>query len=108
MSLFDIVSKEKAANELELKTQEADFWSDTENSTKVLQEMKVLKNKVNAFKALDTLIQDTKALIELGIEEKEESIIQEVKPSIKQITKSLEKLEISNLLSQQNLVPYTN
>lgn len=99
MSLFDIASKEKASQELELKTQEADFWSDTENSTKVLQEMKVLKNKVNSFKSLDTLIQDTKALIELGIEEKEESIIQEVKPSIKQITKSLEKLEISNLLS---------
>lgn len=99
MSLFDIASKEKASQELELKTQEADFWTDTENSTKVLQEMKVLKNKVNSFKSLDTLIQDTKALIELGIEEKEESIIQEVKPSIKQITKSLEKLEISNLLS---------
>lgn len=99
MSLFDIASKEKASLELELKTQEADFWSDTENSTKVLQEMKVLKTKVNSFKSLDTLIQDTKALIELGIEEKEESIIQEVKPSIKQIVKSLEKLEISNLLS---------
>jgi peptide chain release factor 2 len=64
-----------------------------------LQEIKVLKNKVSSFKSLDTLIQDTKALIELGIEEKEESIIQEVKPSIKQITKSLEKLEIANLLS---------
>ena len=99
MSLFDIASKEKASQELEIKTQEADFWSDTENSTKVLQEIKVLKNKVNSFKTLDTLIQDTKALIELGIEEKEESIIQEVKPSIKQITKSLEKLEIANLLS---------
>ena len=99
MSLFDIASKEKASQELELKTQEADFWTDTENSTKILQEMKVLKNKVNSFKSLDTLVQDTKALIEIGIEEKEESIIQEVKPSIKQITKSLEKLEISNLLS---------
>lgn len=99
MNLFDIVSKEKASQELELKTQEADFWNDTENSTKVLQKIKVLKNKVNSFKSLDILIQDTKSLIELGIEEKEESIIQEVKPSIKQITKSLEKLEISNLLS---------
>ena len=99
MNLFDIASKEKASQELEIKTQEADFWSDTENSTKVLQEIKVLKNKVSSFKSLDTLIQDTKALIELGIEEKEESIIQEVKPSIKQITKSLEKLEIANLLS---------
>lgn len=99
MSLFDIASKEKALRELELKTQEADFWNDTENSTKVLQEIKVLKNKVSSFKSLDAMMQDTKALIELGIEEKEESIIQEVKPSIKQIVKSLEKLEISNLLS---------
>ena len=99
MSLFDIASKEKALRELELKTQEADFWNDTENSTKVLQEIKVLKNKVSSFKSLDAMMQDAKALIELGIEEKEESIIQEVKPSIKQIVKSLEKLEISNLLS---------
>ena len=99
MNLFDIASKEKALAELELKTQDAEFWSDTENSTKVLQEIKGLKNKVSSFKNLDVLIQDTKALIELGLEEKEESIIQEVRPSIKQITKSLEKLEISNLLS---------
>ena len=55
--------------------------------------------KPDSYQGDKKIIEDVKALIELGIEEKEESIIQEVKPSIKQIIKALEKLEISNLLS---------
>ena len=68
VNLFDISSKKQKLIELEEKTKEAEFWNDMENSTKVLQEIKILKNKVGEFNYLESLIQDTVVLIELGIE----------------------------------------
>ena len=70
-----------------------------DNSTKVLQEIKTLKNKVGEFNLIDSLVQDTVVLIELGIEASDESVISEVKQNAKEISKKIEKLEISNLLS---------
>lgn len=99
MSLFDIANKNKRMLELEEQTKESDFWNDTENSTKVLQEIKQLKNKVGSFKELDSLIQDTFVLLEFAEESSDESIESEIKHNIKDITKKLDKLEISNLLS---------
>lgn len=84
---------------LEEKTKEAEFWNDMDNSTKVLQEIKTLKNKVGEFNLIDSLVQDTVVLIELGIEASDESVISEVKQNAKEISKKIEKLEISNLLS---------
>ena len=45
--------------ELEEKTKSNDFWQDTENSTKVLQEIKVLKNKITNFETIYNLLTDT-------------------------------------------------
>ncbi len=99
MNLFDISNKIKKLLELEEQTKDADFWNDMDNSTKVLQEIKMLKNKVNEFNSLDSFIQDTVVLIELGIEANDENVVSEVRQNIKEIAKELEKLEISNLLS---------
>lgn len=99
MNLFDISNKTKKLLELEEQTKDADFWNDMDNSTKVLQEIKMLKNKVNEFNSLDSFVQDTVVLIELGIEANDENVVSEVRQNIKEIAKELEKLEISNLLS---------
>ena len=99
MNLFDISSKTKKLLELEEQTKDASFWDDMENSTKVLQEIKILKNKVSEFNSLDSFVQDTAVLIELGIEANDETVISEVRQNIKEISRKLEKLEIENLLS---------
>ena len=44
---FDVVSKEKELLELEKQTMSNEFWSDTENSSKVLKRITDLKNKLN-------------------------------------------------------------
>ncbi|MBQ8298900.1 MAG: peptide chain release factor 2 [Clostridia bacterium] len=96
---LDISSKTKKLLELEEQTKDASFWDDMENSTKVLQEIKILKNKVSEFNSLDSFVQDTAVLIELGIEANDETVISEVRQNIKEISRKLEKLEIENLLS---------
>ena len=70
-----------------------------ENSAKVLQEIKILKDKVMQYKNLQNELSDVEVLVELGIESNDESIVPEVKSGIKQLTKGVDKLEIANLLS---------
>ncbi len=50
---------------LEEQTNNNDFWQDTENSAKVLQAIKTLKNKISTFETIYHLWQDTSVLIEL-------------------------------------------
>ena len=52
MSLFDIASKEIRLKELEEMTNQENFWNNQENSAKVLQELKQIKDKVNIYNDL--------------------------------------------------------
>lgn len=99
MNLFDIVGKKKQVEELEEQTKANEFWTDMEKSAKVLQEIKALKDKIDGIEKTKSLIEDTKVLIELGNEANDESVIPEVKQNVKTISKTIDKLEIENLLS---------
>ena len=97
--LFDIAGKKAKVESLEEQTNNPEFWNDMENSTKVLQELKALKNKIEEYNKVVTSIADTLVLIDLGNEMQDESIVVEAKQSTKQIEKEIDRLEISNLLS---------
>lgn len=97
--LFDISKKKSKIEELEEQTNEQSFWLDQENSTKVLQEIKLLKSVVENYEKMQRELSDLEVLVELGIEGNDESVIAEVKNGIKQVSKNIDKLEIENLLS---------
>lgn len=97
--LFDIAGKKEKSGSLEEQTNNPEFWNDMENSTKVLQELKVLKNKIEEYNKVVTSVNDTLTLIDLANEMGDESVVAEVKQTTKQIEKEIERLEISNLLS---------
>ncbi len=99
MNLFDIAKKKKQVEELEEQTKANEFWSDMEKSAKVLQEIKLLKDKIDGIEKTKSLIEDTNVLIELGNEANDESVIPEVKQNVKTISKNIDKMEIENLLS---------
>lgn len=99
MNLFDIDKKKKQVEELEEQTKANEFWSDMEKSAKVLQEIKLLKDKIDGIEKTKSLIEDTNVLIELGNEANDESVISEVKQNVKTISKDIDRMEIENLLS---------
>jgi peptide chain release factor 2 len=92
---------EKKVTELENKMQEKEFWDDNINAQKITQEAKVVKDKIDRFKSLENRIEDLEVLIELSIEEKDESSYQEIKKEIKDLNKLGEKFKIEILLSGQ-------
>lgn len=99
MNLFDIDKKKKQVEDLEEQTKANEFWSDMEKSAKVLQEIKLLKDKIDGIEKTKSLIEDTNVLIELGNEANDESVILEVKQNVKTISKDIDRMEIENLLS---------
>jgi len=94
------VDKLKAEiEELEKRTTDENFWSDQENSGKVMQTIRVLKDKVAAYENLVKRHEDTLVLIEMAIEENDESVTEEVEEEVKAILKEEEMQRIATLLS---------
>ena len=85
--------------ELEKTTFDPDFWSNQENSTKVLQKIKQMKSKIENFDALEAKLEDTITLTEMAIEENDESLVEEILAEQTAIIAEEEKQRIEVLLS---------
>ncbi len=84
---------------LEAQSSEAGFWDDMENSQKVLQKTKQLKDKVERYETLKTGWEDALVLIDLANEENDESMLPEVKKTVEDIVSDLDKMTLETLLS---------
>lgn len=101
MNLFDIANLEKKLKELENKTLEDNFWSDTKKSNIVLEEIKKIKNKYISHSKLRNEINNLIELTELVELEGEKELINEIIKNTKILEKNIEKLEIETLLSEK-------
>ena len=99
MSLFDIPNLEKRLNELEKETSTPEFWDDSENTKKVLSEIKKIKSKYLKYKELEKEINNLLELSELVKLEYDEEISNDIIKNTKKEQKNLEKLELETLLS---------
>ena len=93
-------AKERCAD-LERETMVQDFWNDAEKSSKKLQEIKQLKDKVESYDALVMKLEDTYTLCEMAIEENDEDSVDEVLTDTAYIEEEAEKKRIEVLLSGQ-------
>ena len=85
--------------QLEFKSAEPGFWDDTENSQKVLQRTGFLKNKVESYNNLVSAYEDVLALIDLGNEEEDLSLLDEAKEEYEKVKAELEAQRLSTLLT---------
>ena len=99
MNLFEISNLEIRLKNLESKTNDASFWEDSQNSTKILKEINEIKAKIHMYNNIKNNLQNVIQMNDLIQEEKEESLEEELKDSIKNLQKEIDKLEINTLLS---------
>ncbi len=93
-----IEEAKERATELERETMVENFWNDAEKSSKKLQEIKQLKDKVESYEALLQKLEDTLMLCEMAIEENDESSVDEVLAETEFIETEAEKKRIEVLL----------
>ena len=68
-------------------------------SAKTLQALRGLKDKCERYSALYSEWEDAKTLVELALEENDASVLDEVKQAFNKVTKDLEAMRLSTLLS---------
>ncbi len=86
---------------MEETTQDGEFWNDTEKSTKVLQQIKNGKDKIEAYDNLVMRLEDAIVLAEMGIEENDESCVSDVEAELEFVKTESERQRIEILLSGQ-------
>ena len=80
--------------ELEHRSAEPEFWNDLEEAKKVQKELTHLKNKRDNFFKLSTLLDDAEVLIELGEEEEDQQVADEVCKKLKIFAREAEALSM--------------
>ena len=92
------VLKERA-DELEAASLEPNFWNDAAKSTRVMQEIKQMKDTIEEYETLCTRLEDAIVLSEMAIEENDESSLPEVEAELEFVLKEEERMRIAVLLS---------
>ncbi len=85
--------------ELELKSAAPGFWDDPEASQAVLQKTGRLKNKVEGYDRLKSSFDDLEVLIDMGDEEGDLSLVDEISQSIDALESDLSSQTLATLLT---------
>ena len=97
--VLDIKGAEKRIAQLNEETAKDGFWDDLENSQKVLQETKSLEKKIEKYNKLNENLEDIITLIELSIEEDDESSVDEINSESNAFKSKLEEEKLATLLN---------
>ena len=84
---------------LEKEQADENFWSDLENSQKVLQRTKQLQHKVDKHAHLVSQWEDLTTLVEMAIEEDDDSLLEEITQGYTALEAAVEEANLDTLLS---------
>lgn len=97
--VLDIKAAKARIEQLGEETAKPGFWDDLENSQAVLKEQKALERKIEKYNKLNESLEDVITLIELSIEEEDDSSIEEIKSEAENFKKKLEEERLATLLT---------
>ncbi|MBL0941256.1 MAG: peptide chain release factor 2 [Alphaproteobacteria bacterium] len=81
------------------QSQKPDLWENPDIAQKIMREREHLNASVNSFQALEQALNDSRTLIEMGEEEKDEEIIAEGEQDLKELSVRVERVRLESLLS---------
>src|SRR4051812_48430164 len=83
--------------ELEVSVAAPDLWDNADHARSVTSEYTNVMDDVKSYDSLLAAIEDAETLWQLGVEEKDESIAEEVEAALTGLAKDLEQIELSSL-----------
>ncbi len=96
---LDLDNKQKRIMELDRMMEEPDFWKDPDKANKLSTEAKHLKDDIKNFRELEREYDDIEAMIEMGEEEDEASLVPEIRDMLSSFSEKLESMSTQLLLS---------
>jgi peptide chain release factor 2 len=105
-AIFDVEPAQKQIAALEEKTSDPDFWQDQEKAQIVLQERKLLEERVNAGKSLTNKVSDIDTYFHLAQEEtnseQRDALLEDIAKELASADTYISGLETKTLLSGEN------
>ena len=96
---FDILGKKEKINELENKSMSSNFWNDTDEVNKTINEMNSLKEIVNMVEGLTNDVNNDLELSELLLDSFDEELLHNLEEDVNNLRQKMDKAEIFLLLS---------
>ncbi len=96
---LDLVNKSKRIEELEMEMSAPGFWDDPDKANRQMKELKNLKDTAEQYHKLETQYEDILTLIDMGNEENDESMVEEIRSEMEEFVSELEELRLGTLLS---------
>ncbi len=96
---LDIDAARFEMKRLEAEAEEEGFWNDLARSQANQMRMKQLQNKVGRYEKLLSTRDDLLALVEMGVEMDDESLLPELEEGYEQLEKTMEEMHLATLLS---------
>ncbi len=96
---LDIDSIRSQVAELEEQTSSADFWDSAEDTQKILQKLRSLNDTVDTFNRIVNSYDDILTMIEIAIEDGDNSLLEEIENEANEFYKNLSTLRLTTLLT---------
>ena len=97
-----MANKKQRIEQIEKIMEEPDFWDDATESGKYMKEVNTLKSIVKKYEDVKEQYEDTQTLIEMALEENDESLVDEINDTFNGFVKTLDNLRIEALLSGED------
>lgn len=81
--------------------EDSDFWNDPERSQNMMKELKSMKDDKENYQKLEQQYEDMETMIAMGYEENDPSLIPEIDEMFQDFEKTLERIRIKTLLSEE-------
>lgn len=91
----------KKIAEKEALTNADGFWDDNAKASKIMNDIKILKGKIEPWQELKSQVEDMETLYELGMEEQDQSVEKELSELYNKAKAQFEHQSILNLLSDE-------
>ena len=94
-----MANKKQRIEQIEKIMEKPDFWDDATESGKYMKEVNTIKSIVKKYEDVKEQYEDTQTLIEMALEENDESLVDEINDTFNGFVKALDNLRIETLLS---------
>ncbi len=96
---FDTEALKNESEELEALMSEVDFWDNQEKAQKTLRRSKNIQKTIDAYNSLNNEYEEIEILIEMAIEEDDDSMEDEIKNRMENLVDSIEAMRLRTLLT---------
>ncbi|MCD6362182.1 MAG: peptide chain release factor 2 [Armatimonadetes bacterium] len=97
--VFDLSQRQQELADLEKATESPEFWGDPDSAQKHMQRLTAARAKIEPWVELREKVEDLATLAELGVEESDDSVEAEISRGLSEARETLQRLELSAMLS---------